>query len=124
MTAGTGQVAESKTFAQPDEIREFDYGHAELLHMAGGSIGRLVLHPGWRWSSHVKPIAGTDWCEAPHFQYQVSGTMHVLMDDGSEFDGHAGGVMSLPQGHDAWVLGDEDVVLVDWYGASDYATRD
>ncbi len=121
MTTHAGQVVESKNFAQPDEVREFDYGRAELLHMAGGSIGRLILHPGWRWSSHVKPIAGTDWCEAPHFQYQVSGTVHVLMSDGSEFDAHAGGVTSLPEGHDAWVIGDEDVVLIDWYGASDYA---
>src|SRR4051794_15907192 len=121
MTAYAGQIVESKTFALPDEVREFDYGRAELLHMAGGSIGRLVLHPGWRWSSHVKPIAGTDWCEAPHFQYQVSGTMHVINQDGSEFDSRAGDVTNLPAGHDAYVVGDEPAVLVDFSGAMNYA---
>ena len=65
-------------------------------------------------------LAGTDLCEAPHFQYHVQGVMRVQLEDGSEFDAHPGDVTSLPRGHDAWVVGDEPVV-VDWYGASDYA---
>ncbi len=60
-------------------------------------------------------------CEAPHFQYHVQGTLHVVMADGSEFDAQPGDVTALPQGHDAWVVGDEPVVVVDWYGASNYA---
>ena len=69
----------------------------------------------------VKPLAGTDWCEAPHFQYHISGTLRVQMSDGTEFDAVAGDVTALPQGHDAWVVGDEPVVVVDWWGASNYA---
>ena len=80
-----------------------------------------TLQPGWRWSDHVKPLAGTDLCEAPHFQYHVQGVLHVVMADGSEFDARPGDVTALPQGHDAWVVGDEPVVVVDWYGASNYA---
>jgi hypothetical protein len=76
---------------------------------------------GWRWSEHVKPLAGTDLCEAPHFQYHVQGVLHVVMGDGSEFDARPGDVTALPQGHDAWAVGDEPVVVVDWYGASNYA---
>jgi hypothetical protein len=119
----TQQTVECRAFDEPDEVREFEHGRLEMLNMSGGIIGRLVLRPGWQWSRHVRPIVGTDWCEAPHFQYHVSGTLHVQMADGTEFDAGRGAVTSLPMGHDAWVVGDEDVVLVDWYGASDYAKR-
>lgn len=112
---------EHKNFSSPDETRPFPNGKAEILNIGGGSVGRLTLEPGWRWSQDVKPIAGTQWCEAPHFQYQVSGRLHVVMEDGTEFDLGPGDVSTLPSGHDAWVIGDEPVVLVDWYGASNYA---
>jgi len=113
--------AEAKDFASPDEVRSFEKGKAEILNIGGGVVGRLVLEPGWRWSEHVKPIAGTEWCEAPHFQYHVSGTLRVQMTDGTEFDATPGQVTALPAGHDAWVVGDEPVVAVDWWGASNYA---
>ncbi len=112
---------EQKSFATPDETRTFERGVVELVKIGGSEIGRLTLQPGWRWSDHVKPIAGTDLCEAPHFQYHVSGTLHVVMADGSEFDAVAGDVTALPHGHDAWVVGDEPAVVVDWWGASNYA---
>jgi uncharacterized cupin superfamily protein len=69
----------------------------------------------------VKPIAKTKSCEAAHFQYHVSGTLHVVMDDGTEKDLKAGDVSLLPSGHDAWVVGNEPVVLVDFQGMVDYA---
>jgi hypothetical protein len=114
--------AEHKTFDAPDETRRFDKGRVDLLNIGGATIGRLTLEPGWRWSEHVKPIAGTAWCEAPHFQYQLSGRLHVVMQDGTEFESGPGEVHALPQGHDGWVVGEEPVVLVDWWGASNYAT--
>ena len=113
--------SESRDFEAPDEVRKFDNGRAEILNMGGGTIGRLILQPGWRWSKDVKPIAGTEWCEAPHFQYQVSGTLHAKMSDGTEFEAGPGAVTYLPAGHDGWVVGDEPVVLVDWNGATAYA---
>jgi hypothetical protein len=113
--------AELKNFASPDETRSFEKGRVDLLTIGGSEIGRLTLEPGWRWSEHVKPIAGTELCEAPHFQYQVSGVLHVAMADGTDLDSRAGDVTALPQGHDAWVVGTEPVVLVDWWGASNYA---
>jgi hypothetical protein len=115
------QKTEHRSYSDPDEVREFPHGKAEILEVGGAEIGRLTLQPGWRWSNDVKPIAGTDLCEAPHMQYQVSGRMHVLMGDGTEFESGPGDVTSLPQGHDAWVVGNEPVVVVDWYGASNYA---
>jgi hypothetical protein len=115
------QRTEHVSFKTPDETRTFDNGHVDLLKVGGAEIGRLVLHPGWRWSNDVKAMAGTDLCEAPHFQYHVAGTLHVQMADGTEFEAKAGDITSLPSGHDAWVVGDEDVVVVDWFGASEYA---
>ena len=118
------QTTEHVRFAEPDEIRMFDHGRLELVHIGGSDIGRLVLQPGWRWSNDVKPLAGTTLCEAPHFQYHVSGTLRIQMGDGSEFDARPGEVTALPSGHDAWVVGDEPVVVVDWCGASNYARSD
>jgi hypothetical protein len=117
----TAAKVEHKTFATPDETRTFERGLVDLVDVAGTQIGRLTLQPGWRWSDHVKPIAGTDLCEAPHFQYHVQGTLRIRMADGSEFDAGPGDVTALPEGHDAWVIGDEPVVIVDWWGASNYA---
>ena len=112
---------EHKSFSKADEVRSFPSGKAEILKIGGAEVGRLVFQPGWRWSKHVQPIAGTKSCEAPHFQYHVSGKLAILMDDGREIIAGPGDVTSLPSGHDAWVVGDEPVVVVDWYGASAYA---
>jgi quercetin dioxygenase-like cupin family protein len=114
-------AAEQGTFRDPDETRTFEYGKLDLLNIGGSEIGRLTLQPGWRWSEHIKPIAGTELCEAPHFQYHLQGTLHILMGDGSEIEAGAGDVTALPHGHDAWVVGDEPVVVIDWWGASNYA---
>ncbi|MEY9845478.1 nuclear transport factor 2 family protein [Streptacidiphilus sp. MAP5-3] len=121
--ATTAMATEHLDFTVPDEIRTFPNGRAELLHAGGGVVGRFSLEPGWRWSRDVKPLAGTEWCEAPHFQYHLSGTLRIHMADGTEFDAKAGDVTMLPSGHDAWVIGDEPVVLVDWQGAVHYADK-
>ena len=114
-------LAETKTLNAPEEVRTFEKGRMDLITVAGGLIGRLVLQPGWRWSDHVKPLAGTDLCEAPHFQYHLAGTLGVRMADGREFEIAPGSVTYLGSGHDAWVVGNEEVVLIDWHGASHYA---
>ncbi len=117
----TRHETEHKSFDRPDDLREFPNGRAEILEVGGAEIGRLVFEPGWRWSNDVKPIAGTDSCQAPHFQYHLSGRLAIRMDDGTELVAGPGDITSLPSGHDAWVVGDEPVVVVDWYGASNYA---
>jgi hypothetical protein len=115
--------AEHKDFKSPDEVRTFEKGKVELLQIGGGVVGKMTLQPGWRWSEDVKPIAGTELCEAPHFQYQIAGKLHVAMADGEEFDSVPGMVTKMPSGHDAWVVGDEDVVMVDWAGLAEYAKK-
>lgn len=115
------QETAHKGFQAPDEVREFPNGHADILVIGEDEVGRLVFEPGWRWSNDLKPIAKTESCEAPHFQYHVSGQLAIRMDDGTEFVAGPGDVTSLPSGHDAWVVGDEPVVVIDWFGATDYA---
>jgi hypothetical protein len=115
------QEVARRSFDAPDETRPFPNGRAEIVTIGDGEVGRLVLQPGWRWSNDLKPIVATESCEVAHFQYHVSGRLGVRMDDGTEFVAGPGDVTSVPSGHDAWVIGDEPVVVVDWYGASRYA---
>jgi quercetin dioxygenase-like cupin family protein len=120
----TQQIFEHMSFDKPDEVREGENWRLELVHLAGGAqVGRITTKAGWKWSEHVKPVAGTDLCMAPHQQYVISGRMHLVMADGSEHDFGPGDVISVPPGHDAWVTGDEPVVAIDWQGASVWARR-
>ena len=114
--------AEHRSFRQPEEVREFPKGRLELIKVGGAVIARALFEPGWRWASSVQPIAKTKSCEAPHFQYHVAGVLRIKMDDGTEFDCKPGDVSLLPSGHDAWVVGDEPVVVVDFQGMADYAS--
>ncbi len=114
---------EIKSLNSPDEIRNFDKGKVELINIGNTVVGRAILKPGWRWSKHVKPIVNTKSCEAPHFQFHVSGTLRIIMDDGTEKECKAGDVSLVPSGHDAWVVGDEPVVVVDFQGMIDYAKK-
>ena len=117
------RTIEIKSLNSPDETRSFERGKLELVNIGGISVGRGIFEPGWRWSKHVKPIAKTKSCEAPHFQYHVSGTLKIVMDYGTEKECRAGDVSLLPPGHDAWVVGDEPVVVVDFQGMVDYAKK-
>ncbi len=120
--AGVGaKEATLKKLSNPDETRVFERGKIEVVQIGGGTVGRATFEPGWRWSQHVKPIAGTELCQAPHFLYQISGRMHVAMADGREFESGPGEVAVIPPGHDAWVVGNEPVVVIDWGGATQYA---
>jgi hypothetical protein len=112
-----------KEFAAADEVRSFPNGQADILVIGGDEVGRYVFQPGWRWSNDLKPVAKTESCEAPHFQYHVSGRLAIRMDDGTEFIAQPGDVTSLPSGHDAWVVGDEPAVMIDWFGATNYAKK-
>ena len=114
---------EVKSFNEPEEVRTFPKGRLELVKIGGATVGRATLEPGWRWKTSVQPLAQTKSCEAPHFQYHVAGILHVVMDDGTEFDCKPGDVSLLPLGHDAWVVGDEPVVIVDFQGMIDYARQ-
>jgi hypothetical protein len=115
------EIAEKKSFSKPDEVRTFPKGKLEVIKIGGATLGRATLEPGWKWSTSIQPLVHTKSCEAPHFQYHISGTLVVIMDDGTEFECKAGDVSLLSVGHDAWVVGNEPVVVVDFQGMLDYA---
>jgi len=114
-----------KSLDSPEETRPFEDGKGklELVNLEGGPVGRATFEPGWQWSKHVKPIAGTESCQAAHMGYFVSGRMKVVMDDGEEMDYGPGDFGVMAPGHDAWIVGDEACVVIDWQGFADYAKR-
>ena len=112
---------EAKSLDSPDETRTFTNGEMSIVSIAGATVGRAVFQPGWRWSNDVKPIAGTDSCQAAHTGYVLSGHMHVVMDDGTEGDASPGDAVVIAPGHDAWIVGDEPCVMLDWSGSANYA---
>lgn len=114
---------EIKSLDSPDERRALPGGTGDVLVYTVG--GQVVLagtwNPGWRWSEHVKPIAGTSSCEATHLVHLTSGRMHVVMDDGTEGEIGPGDVAYIGPGHDAWVVGDEPCTGLDFGGFAQYA---
>lgn len=112
---------EAKTLDAPDETRSFDKGKLDVVNVTGATIGRTTFEPGWKWSDCVKPIVGTDSCQTLHTGYVVSGRINVVMDDGNEREFGPGDVYRIEPGHDAWVVGNERYVGLDFTGATDYA---
>lgn len=103
-----------KNIETPDEKVSFEHGTVEIVHLPGMSIGRATFAPGWRWSTDVKPRAGTDSCQLHHTSYVVSGRFAVRTDDGDEVELGPGDAHVVGPGHDAWVVGDETCVTIDF----------
>jgi quercetin dioxygenase-like cupin family protein len=113
---------ERKRFDDSDETRLFqDKGHVKIVNIGDGVVGLATFEPGWKWSDHVKPIAGTDSCQAPHVGYVLSGHQVIAMDDGTQLEIGPGDVVSIPAGHDGWTIGDEPCVVIDFAGMANYA---
>jgi class 3 adenylate cyclase len=106
-----------KTFADPDQVREMPKGHAEVVSLDEVTVGRASWEPGWHWKADLAPLAGTSSCEVHHLGYSLSGTLHVAMDDGQALDIPPASVYEIPAGHDAWVVGAEPWVTVEWTSA-------
>jgi quercetin dioxygenase-like cupin family protein len=109
---------EAQSFDRSDEVSEHPDGsaRAEIVELNGKKVGRATMQPGWRWSVHGRPAAGTDSCEVEHIGYVIQGRLAVQMDDGTQIEIGPGEAYHVPPGHDAWVVGDEAVVNVDFAG--------
>lgn len=114
------EKAEVKNFGKPEESRKFPHGNLELVSVAGSTVARMVYEPGWKWSDSIKPIAKTHSCQVDHLIYQLSGIMKIVMDDGTVLECKPGDISHILPGHDAWVVGDEPVVMLDFNGMRDY----
>jgi hypothetical protein len=105
---------EARNFDTPDETRTPEKTEVATVTVGGAKVGRATLQPGWRWSECIKPVAGTEDCKAHHLGILLSGVIHVVHADGSEGDVNAGDVYSIEPGHDAWVVGDEVAVGIEF----------
>ncbi len=110
-----------KRVDRPDEVRNYEGGKIEIFEMDDFVIGRLVMQPGWSWMKNVQPIAGTDLCTYHHLGYTISGRARIRMGDGTEIEVGPDEMYEIPPGHDAWVVGDEPWVSIDFRGARSYA---
>ena len=113
----------AQPFDAPDEHREFPLGVLDLITVGPLTFGRETLEPGWRWSTHVKPIDGSERCEFHHVGYQVSGRWICEDRDGTQIEVGPGDIYDTPPGHDAWVIGDEPCVCIDFQGIAEWAAR-
>jgi class 3 adenylate cyclase len=110
-----------KRIEHADEVRKYTLGATEIFELDDFVIGRMIMHPGWRWMRDVRPIAGTERCMNHHLGYVVRGTLHVELADGSEAEIGPREMFEIPPGHDAWVIGDEPWEAIDFRGARNYA---
>jgi class 3 adenylate cyclase len=106
----------AKSFEKPDETIEFPLLTAEIIEVGDFTVGRVVHQPGWRWSTHVRPSVGGEWCQARHVGVVLSGRAALLLQDGTEIQLGPEDVVDIPPGHDAWVVGDEPFVQLEWTG--------
>jgi hypothetical protein len=109
------------SFEKPDEVRTPDRTRVEVVRLAGQTAARLTFQPGWRWSTSIKPVVATESCQARHVGAIVAGRLHVVHDDGTEGDAVPGDAYIIEPGHDAWVVGDEPVVALEFESAETYA---
>ncbi len=110
-----------KRFENPDEVRVFEKGRFEIVRVGPVTIGRATYEPGWRWSEHVSPIAGTAFCEVEHVGMVVSGRATAAMRDGETYEFGPGTIFYVPpEAHDSWVVGDEPYISIHFLGADTY----
>ncbi len=111
-----------KRFEEPDEVRIFEKGRFELVHLGRLTVGRATYEPGWRWSKHVGPATGARHCHVEHVGLVVSGCATAAMADGSVIEMRAGDLFYIPpEPHDSWVVGEELYVSLHFLGAEHYA---
>ncbi|HXO60766.1 MAG TPA: cupin domain-containing protein [Candidatus Acidoferrales bacterium] len=116
------QEAILKRFENPDEVRVFDKGRFEIVHIGGMTIGRASYEPGWKWSQHVAPSVGTLLCEVEHVGLVVSGRAVAAFANGTQMELTPGSLFYIPPvAHDSWVVGDEPYVSLHFMGAAHYA---
>jgi class 3 adenylate cyclase len=103
-----------RRFSEATDVRRFPHGHIDVVEMDDHVVGRMTYEPGWRWSADIQPIAGGTACQFHHLGFTVSGRLRVQMADGAELETGPNEVFEFPPGHDAWVVGDEPWVAIDF----------
>jgi class 3 adenylate cyclase len=112
---------QSKRFDQPDDLVALPLLESQIVVLGEVYVARSTHQPGWRWSEHVKPVVGTPSCLHHHKGVVVSGQMEVETDTGARRRIGAGEALEVPPGHDAWVVGDEPLVTIEFTGVRGWA---
>ena len=110
-----------KSLDMPDETRTIPNGRTDIWNLGDFVVGRIIFEPGWKWSKDVKPIAQTEWCEYHHLGLIIEGTLHYITPEGLEMEISPGMLFEILPGHDAWVVGDKQVVQYDFAGMRTFA---
>jgi class 3 adenylate cyclase len=110
-----------KDLNQPDELVQFPGVTVQQVDLGDFTVGRLVLDVGWRWSTHVRPRVGGEWCQARHVGVVLSGRLGIVMKDGTTLEFGPDSVFEIPPGHDGWTIGDEPCVQIEWTGLRAFA---
>ena len=105
-----------KSVDEPDEVVEFPLVRTDIVHLGDLTVGRFVNQPGWRWSEHVRPTVGGEWCQIRHVGFIISGRLGIEFSDGTSVVFGPGDVFEIPPGHDGYTVGDEPVVQIEWTG--------
>jgi hypothetical protein len=118
----TAPSVDLRYFEQPDEVRTFQKGRFELVRIGGLTVGRAIYQPGWKWSTHVAPLAGTKLCSLEHVGLVLSGAATAAFGDGCVVELRAGSLFHIPaEPHDSWVVGDEEYVSLHFLEPNRYA---
>ncbi len=112
---------ESKKFSSPDEVKSLEKTEVAVVRLPGVSVARFTFQPGWKWSECVGPKLGSQWCPVHHVGAVVSGSVHIVSQDGASMDIGPGDAYVIPPGHDAWVTSDEPFVGFEFEGAEEFA---
>lgn len=111
-----------KRMDEPDEVTQFEKGKFETVTLGGMTIGRATYEPGWKWSTHVGPQVGADYCEVEHVGMVISGRAVAAFADGRVIEMKPGDLFYIPpEPHDSWVIGEEPYVSLHFLGAAHYA---
>jgi hypothetical protein len=113
--------SEAKSMDSPDEVRKPEKTEVNVVQVGSTEVGRFTFQPGWRWSECIKPIVGTESCELEHVGYALAGRIHIEHDDGTSLEIGAGDAYRIAPGHDAWVVGDDAFVGMEFKSAGEFA---
>jgi class 3 adenylate cyclase len=106
-----------KSFRDPDTTMEVEGVEERQIELGDLTVGRQKLEPGWRWSTHIRPHVGGDWCQARHVGVMLSGRLGIKLRDGTTFELGPDDVFDIPPGHDGYVIGHEPVETIEWAGS-------
>ena len=86
----------------------------DIVKTGTARVKRVIYPAGFRWSTHMKPIVGTDLCMHAHVGFLARGRLKVQYADGCTLEYTAPQMIAVEPGHDGWVLGDEGAVLIEF----------